>query len=481
MSKHKLGICIPYRNRYEHLQKLVPRLTEHLNSKGIDHKFYVAHQVDEKLFNRGLMKNIAAKFAFDDGCDYIAWHDIDMLPLDGECDYSYPEKTPIHIATRLSKYDYKLGYEQYFGGVVLFTKEQVERTNGYSNDYWDWGQEDDDLFWRCYFEGYTNSNVYKEYKNKEVAIFNGTNSSIKIPWRKNINELFGSDHTICVLFKPEQQPDKYKDWLIGEEDKEFVEFPVFRKQSYCPYSISFNNSRAVTSMVYNSNKELVYNWIKRNESVWSWVTVSYNEKSGKLAFYLNDELAKSVDGGVKEERETVIPGGLLKYEDRSPIILGTNADPNNLINLKGEIAEVKIFDQYVEDHSQISAYHTSEIEPILHYDFTLDEDGKLRDLISGLEAKTLNVEFAIKDFDVEYVAIPHRIEGSFVCLPHKDEGLVDNKWAKGETTARNERRFVTQMQQRLIDYKNEGFNSMNYELISTKELDNNVLLINCKA
>ena len=129
--KHKLGICIPYRNRFEHLQQITSRLGEFLDNKGIDHKFYVAHQVDDKLFNRGLMKNIAAKYAFDDGCDYIAWHDVDMIPLEEECDYSYPEKTPIHIATKLSKYDFKLNYEQYFGGVVLFTKEQVEATNGY--------------------------------------------------------------------------------------------------------------------------------------------------------------------------------------------------------------------------------------------------------------------------------------------------------------------------------------------------------------
>ena len=69
----------------------------------------------------------------------------------GFADYSYPSENPVHIATKLSKYNYGLGYDQYFGGVVLFNKEQAERTNGYSNDYWDWGQEDDDLFWRCYF------------------------------------------------------------------------------------------------------------------------------------------------------------------------------------------------------------------------------------------------------------------------------------------------------------------------------------------
>ena len=117
--KPKLGICIPYRNREDHLNKLNPYLTEYLTKQGITHSFYVGHQVDDKLFNRGVMKNIAAKYAFEDGCDYIAWHDVDMLPNE-EADYSYPTDNPVHIATKLSKYNYGLGYDQYFGGVVLF-------------------------------------------------------------------------------------------------------------------------------------------------------------------------------------------------------------------------------------------------------------------------------------------------------------------------------------------------------------------------
>ena len=176
--KPKLGICIPYRNRKEHIEELIPRLTEHLNKMDIPHKFYVGHQVDDKLFNRGAMKNIAAYHAFEDGCDYIAWHDVDMVPHDDNCDYSYPDEFPVHIATKLSKYEYKLGYEQYFGGVVLFTKDQVSKTNGYSNDYWDWGQEDDDLFWRAYFEGLTTYKVFEKHQNRKVAQFNGNDSYI---------------------------------------------------------------------------------------------------------------------------------------------------------------------------------------------------------------------------------------------------------------------------------------------------------------
>ena len=121
---HKLGICIPYRNRKEHIDRLIPHLSKKLNEKNIEHSFYVGHQIDDKLFNRGAMKNIAAHYAFEDGCDYIAWHDVDMLVYTKHTetlpDYSYPENNPIHIATKLSKYQYGLGYDQYFGGVVLF-------------------------------------------------------------------------------------------------------------------------------------------------------------------------------------------------------------------------------------------------------------------------------------------------------------------------------------------------------------------------
>jgi len=321
---HKLGICIPYRNRKEHVERLIPHLTKYLTEKGIDHKFYVGHQIDDKLFNRGSMKNIAAHYAFEDGCDYIAWHDVDMLAEDKDgliCDYSYPEENPTHIATKLSKYNYGLGYDQYFGGVVLFTKEQAEKTNGYSNDYWDWGQEDDDLFWRCYFENYTTGRIYKSYENKSVVNFNGESALVVIPTNQTISDSLSNNHTISVLFKAEQQQEKVPIWLVGDKEKKFIEYPILRKHESWTWGLSFNNSRTVNMTVFDKKGNYYNNWAKKFEGEWTWVTVSYNKKTKQMDFYVNDELVTNMNG-IKENISFTIGENLKKHDYTSPFILG---------------------------------------------------------------------------------------------------------------------------------------------------------------
>ena len=460
---HKLGICIPYRNRKEHVEKLIPALTEHLNKQGIEHTFYVGHQIDEKLFNRGAMKNIAAHIAFEDGCDYIAWHDVDMLPqLDA--DYSYPENYPVHIATKLSKYNYTLGYDQYFGGVVLLTKEQVEKTNGYSNDYWDWGQEDDDLFWRCHFEGYSTNDTFKKYKNKSVGVFNGQNSFILVPTNDELNLCLSEDHTISILFNAEQQQDKTPIWLVGDENRKFCEYPLLRKMDNWQWGLSFNNSRTVNMTVYDKNGNYYNNWAKKFEGEWTLVTVTYKKETGEMFLYVNDELVTNMNN-VKEHKPFKINESLRSHNSPNPFIIGFCPHTNTFF--KGKIGEVKIFNKYIENLNELKKNDNL----LLYVDF---QDGVKENVNNG-ECE-YSVKITKENFDVIENILPFRREGHFDCMFHNDEGFVNGKWAKGETTARNERRFVTEMQQGLINYKEDGINNilnvLNIENIDVSLYDN---------
>ncbi len=443
---HKLGICIPYRNRKEHIEKLIPHLTKHLNERGINHSFYVGHQVDDKLFNRGAMKNIAAHYAFEDGCDYIAWHDVDMLAFE-ECDYTYPTDNPVHIATKLSKYNYNLGYDQYFGGVVLFTKEQVHNTNGYSNEYWDWGQEDDDLFWRCHYENYTLGNILQKYSNKKVGVFNGEDTFVAIPTNREISSCLHNNHTISVLFCAEQQQDKVPIWLVGDQNKTFIEYPLLRKDGSWNWGLSFNNSRAVTITLFDRENLRHYNWGKRFENLWTWVTISFNSETNKVYFYINNDLISQYNGG-----KTDIPfpvKNLRTHDAIKPFLLGFCNHTNT--RFKGKIAEVKIFDSFKQN--VLDAINGE--DTILKYNFTD-------------ESAIAKVDIVEENIEVVENILPIRREGRFYCLPHVDEGFMNGKWAKGETTARNEKRFVTEMQQGKINYKEDGLN----KILNVMDIDN---------
>jgi len=455
----KLGICIPYRNRESHLKELIPHLTEHLNKQGIPHRFYVGHQVDDKLFNRGVMKNIAAKHAFEDGCDYVAWHDVDMLPHK-DADYSYPIDNPIHIATKLSKYSYKMGYDQYFGGVVLFNKEHVEKTNGYSNDYWDWGQEDDDLFWRCYFEGMTTGKVIRREKDKIVANFNGNDSTISIPTDREISSCLHRDHTITLTFNAEQQNDKVPIYLVGDENNKFIEYPLLRKDGSWTWGLSFNNSRAVTMQLIDRDGGNHYNWAKRFEGLWTRVTLSFNSEENSAYFYVNDELISQVDD-IKQNLPFNLNKKLRTHDSQRPFLLGYC--PFMKTFFKGKISEFKIYNKFFNNVNE------------------MDNDKENLVLDMDLTDKFLpqqNMMFTHENYDIIENVVPFRRDGNFYCLPHLDEGFVNGKWFKGETTARNEKRFVTEMQQKKIDYKKDGINNMRYELVSIVDYTENCKMIN---
>jgi hypothetical protein len=84
-----------------------------------------------------------------------------------------------------------------------------------------------------------------------------------------------------------------------------------------------------------------------------------------------------------------------------------------------------------------------------------------------------NVYLTTENISVVENILPFRRDSKFDCLPHIDEGFVYGKWAKGETTAKNEKRFVTEMQQGKIEYQSDGLKQI-MEIIEIENIDDTI-------
>jgi N-terminal region of glycosyl transferase group 7/N-terminal domain of galactosyltransferase len=143
-QRQHLVILVPYRKREEHLRIFVPYMESFLGS--LAHRIVVIEQADDKPFNKGSLLNIGFSLVrHETSC--VCFHDIDMLPLDDARYYDFPERTT-HISGCIEQFDYVLPYHEYMGGVFLTPVDEFASVNGFSNQYWGWGSEDDEMFAR---------------------------------------------------------------------------------------------------------------------------------------------------------------------------------------------------------------------------------------------------------------------------------------------------------------------------------------------
>ncbi|WAR21110.1 B4GT7-like protein, partial [Mya arenaria] len=127
---HKLAIIVPFRERFEELMEFAPYLHQYLLKQHVRHEIYVINQIDTLSLD----------------CDYIAMHDVDLLPVSEELDYSFPGNGPYHIASPELHPLYH--YPTFIGGILLITKKHFSQVNGMSNRYYGWGREDDEFYVR---------------------------------------------------------------------------------------------------------------------------------------------------------------------------------------------------------------------------------------------------------------------------------------------------------------------------------------------
>uniref|UniRef100_UPI0037E9A256 beta-1,4-galactosyltransferase 3 isoform X1 n=1 Tax=Semicossyphus pulcher TaxID=241346 RepID=UPI0037E9A256 len=156
--RHHTAIVVPYRNRQTHLRALLYHLHPFLQRQQIHYSIYIVQQVGSRwgngTFNRAKLLNVGVREALrDEDWSCIFLHDVDLLPENDHNTYTCHKQFPTHLSVAMDKFRYRLPYPQYFGGVSAVTPDQYMKMNGFPNQYWGWGGEDDDIAARVRLSG----------------------------------------------------------------------------------------------------------------------------------------------------------------------------------------------------------------------------------------------------------------------------------------------------------------------------------------
>lgn len=154
VPQHHTAIIVCYRNRPKQLQTFLYHMHSFLQKQNIHYQIYVIEQTFNNEFNRGKLFNVGYRevtMRTLAGC--FIFHDVDLMPENINNIYGCTN-CPRHMSSSINIFNYNLPYHTIFGGAIAMTRKQYHDINGFSNVFYGWGGEDDDMFNRVYNAGY---------------------------------------------------------------------------------------------------------------------------------------------------------------------------------------------------------------------------------------------------------------------------------------------------------------------------------------
>ena len=458
----KLGVIVPYRKRPGHLRKFQQSIESYLKDQ--DYELIVVEQNDDLPFNRGKLLNIGFQQAIRKGCDYVVFHDVDMLPVD--VDYSYSD-VPIHLANGFTNSDREI-FDTYFGGVTMFPIDLFKKVNGYSNEYWGWGFEDDDLLMRL-----TEQNIFTDTKTYNVPKLNtsglylhGDYSYVKCPNTIELNK----DFTLHISFRPED--------IIPEYNKDFDEYCVFSIPGW-DTTIAYNSFNRYKFEYWDSKENCHQITSKYSYPQYTNITITYDRSDRTLMMYQ--------DGNLVEEQ--VLRRKFLDTKKLDFYIGIADNRAGDRKSFRGFVNEFAYWNKPLQ-RNEIQEIHQSQGFSLLnsyeqynssknlkiYYDFKhikLDKDykydtGKVLNLATNeYDAESYqSIPKTIQDIQSKTISIPARRQSTFEMINHKSEGYLEGGW-KTESTRLNQLRFYNEILNNETNLGKDGLSTLKYTKVSS--------------
>lgn len=169
----RLTVIIPYRDRAEHLGMLMPELVARLKEQDLSYRILVVEQEVGALFNRGRLLNAGMLYAAEHS-DYYCFHDVDTVPI--AANYACPSQPLRLVNNVINSAGERRHASHYFSGAITIRKEQAFAAHGFSNEYWGWGKEDDDFYFRLLLAGFV---CYLDLKGTFLDLPNPPHQSVR--------------------------------------------------------------------------------------------------------------------------------------------------------------------------------------------------------------------------------------------------------------------------------------------------------------
>ncbi|CAF1096040.1 unnamed protein product [Rotaria sordida] len=152
-SIQRTAILVPLQNREYNAKTFLFNMHAFARRQQLTYTIILIEQASPlgHRFNKGRLYNTAINYLEKQSLNItcLVLHDADLIPEDDGNFYTCETKYPKHTTSRVRELNNKRGYIRYYefliGGVLLLTFDMYKTLNGFSNLYWGWGGEDDDL------------------------------------------------------------------------------------------------------------------------------------------------------------------------------------------------------------------------------------------------------------------------------------------------------------------------------------------------
>jgi len=481
MQDKKLSIIVPYSDRKEQMYTFIGHMEYFLKDK-VNYEIHFIEQKDADVyFNYGKLCNIGFDITADTS-DYYVFQDIDLLPKQDNCDYTYTHY-PTHLATNLKP------YANWIGGSFKITKEDFIKVNGFSNDYWGGIFHWEDFLFRLNkhnllpVKRFFTKNVYKPHRLIDVDEINKFSKKTVYP--------FISDQNNCAIIKANKKTDYlFEDSFtismdIWINDNQSTNGCIIGKQGY-DMGIFVMKNQAIAVQIWGDDNQLYNIWFEHKNYTNQWIN---------LALKVDMDYRKAslfVDGKLVGWSE--LPDTLMDFRGKD-LWIGSMAFRDCF---EGKISNLLCFDYALNDSEiekiYVDGYKTDDIvntnfESIIDItfskkfgDFYVDESkskSHARLISTGLHNQIYSEEITLS-YETN---MPEQSLGRFEVMEGEEKfsKLGVYNWVdKDGNFVENESIFFYEIANNTLNTDNFGLNTLSYDLYETEQLKDNIFLHSIK-